>query len=289
MTYRYTAERLDGANIESIKAIVGKRPELFRLKISVETLEAWKNDMLGRKRLPAWVKEADNKNDFEKFIAELQISDVFHSRFRILENSEPTKIEIIEWGLQHIDRLRKSSLDSIEVNRRWIKEWLIPILSILVAVVTVICSSVIQYFGLITQEASQIRTIESTEKLKKYEVSFAQRTAAYSKLMDAVDSVQHEAVTGNVEKVLIDLQRIEAAFHQLRPFLSPNAQREFIDINSEYTKFLSEISKRQNGLPLSNEDTATFSKFKLFFADKVYIETFERSPYVGGPVLWPVR
>ena len=47
-------------------------------------------------------------------IRALTPDDVFRSQFRASKGSEKSPIEIIDWGLQHIERLRKASMESKE-------------------------------------------------------------------------------------------------------------------------------------------------------------------------------
>ena len=42
------------------------------------------------------------------------VDDVFRSQFRTEKDALPSSLEVLSWGLQHIERLRKANLEARE-------------------------------------------------------------------------------------------------------------------------------------------------------------------------------
>jgi t-SNARE complex subunit (syntaxin) len=68
----------------------------------------------------------------------LSADDVFRSQFRTETDAPPSSLDVLSWGLQHIERLRKANLEAREeAIKRW-QLWSVIILSIVNIVVTLL-------------------------------------------------------------------------------------------------------------------------------------------------------
>lgn len=125
MTYKGIQHRLDLPEEVDVRALIKKRPELFRPGANPAYLEAWKAEMLQGKRLPGWIKSIDSEGKREAAIRSLSSNDLFRSQFRARKDAERSQIEIIKWGLDHIDRLRKARTEASAASaKRW-QMWLV--------------------------------------------------------------------------------------------------------------------------------------------------------------------
>jgi hypothetical protein len=117
MTYRGIEYRLNLSENYDVKSIVKERGELFRLEVPEKHLDNRKKEWRAGKNLPAWLRvmEESARNDA---IENLKVGDTFRSQFRIAEEAEPSSTEIITWGLEHIERLRKARLEEQETARK---------------------------------------------------------------------------------------------------------------------------------------------------------------------------
>jgi hypothetical protein len=114
MTYESIRYRL-GLNKEfQLKEMVRKHGELFRRGVPSDRLARWKSDMLINRHSPGWLKEIDNREERNEAINSLTIDDVFRNQFRVEDKAPKVSMEVIDWGLQHIDRLRKAKLEARE-------------------------------------------------------------------------------------------------------------------------------------------------------------------------------
>ncbi len=94
--------------------------------------------MLSGRRIPSWIRDLEDENLRRSAIENLTVNDVFRSQFRTRYNASQSEIEIIDWGLQHIDRLRKASLEASEQTAKSWQMWLVfgvGIVNVIVAIV----------------------------------------------------------------------------------------------------------------------------------------------------------
>jgi hypothetical protein len=139
VTYDGLKHRLSLPSSYDIRSLIAKRGELFRKGVSDDRLQQWKKEMLSGKGVPSWIKVLDSEVDRRKKINEISAHDVFRSQFRTSkENADKSPIEIINWGLQHIDRLRKAKLESKDVSAKQWQVWLVFATAVVGVVVQII-------------------------------------------------------------------------------------------------------------------------------------------------------
>ena len=125
ITYDGLKHRLGLPSGYDIKSLIAKRGELFRKRVSDDRLQQWKNEMLAGKGVPSWIKVLNSEDDRRNAINAITAHDVFRCQFRASKNAEKSPIEVINWGLQHIDRLRKAKLESKDVSAKQWQVWLV--------------------------------------------------------------------------------------------------------------------------------------------------------------------
>lgn len=124
VTYRGIVHRLGLPDNYNVKAIVASRPELFRPGATEVRIEGWKANLRRGKSLPSWLKAIDESKR-SAAIEALGSGDMFRSQFRAQADAERSPIEIIKWGLDHLDRLRKARVDADDASvKRW-QMWLV--------------------------------------------------------------------------------------------------------------------------------------------------------------------
>jgi hypothetical protein len=108
LTYRGITSRLGLPETFDVRGLVLSRSELFRPKVTSARLNEWKRVMLEGKQRPAWMDEIKTEEERKKTIEGLTKDDVFRSQFRAADGAPESDLKIIDWGLNHIERLRKS-------------------------------------------------------------------------------------------------------------------------------------------------------------------------------------
>jgi hypothetical protein len=125
ITYRGLIHRLDLPKNYDVKKLVASRPELFRLGATENRVNEWKSLLLGGKGIPSWLKYIESDEERKAVIENLSPNDVFRSQFRTHSNAERSPIEIISWGLQHLDRLRKAKIEAKDSVAKEKQMWLV--------------------------------------------------------------------------------------------------------------------------------------------------------------------
>lgn len=138
ITFEGIRERLGLEQNYDVKSLVMKHRELFRPGAPSSELEEWQTTMKNGKRLPSWIKNINNEEDRFMAINNLTQKDIFRSQFRGIKGALKSEIEIVTWGLEHIDRLRKSKIAAQDANAKGWQMWLLFAIGIANIVVTIV-------------------------------------------------------------------------------------------------------------------------------------------------------
>ena len=141
ITYRGIISRLQLPSDYDVKGLVRTRGELFRPGVQEWILDEWKSKMRSGRSLPSWIRDAEDSIEREKMINQMTPGDVFRSQFRVLKDSPKADLSVIDWGLQHIERLRKSRLESIDSQQKSVQLWVLigtSVINILLAITNII-------------------------------------------------------------------------------------------------------------------------------------------------------
>jgi hypothetical protein len=139
MTYKGIVFRLDLPKNYNVKRIVNSRGELFRRGVPEYRLRELKKEWIAypRKR-SSWIRVMGDEGKQIEAIQALTTEDVFRSQFRAVIGAQKSPIEIIDWGLQHIERLRKASMDSKDQYAKSKEVRWVLVVSIITAIISVI-------------------------------------------------------------------------------------------------------------------------------------------------------
>ena len=125
ITYEGIRERLGLDASFDIKGLLLKRRELFRPGAPPNELEDWRASMRKGFRLPIWIKLIEDNSKRLSVIDGLCQKDVFRSQFRAIRGSPKSEPSVLNWGLDHIDRIRKSKISSKEASAKSWQMWLV--------------------------------------------------------------------------------------------------------------------------------------------------------------------
>ncbi len=139
MSYKGIQYRLNLPDDFDVKELVHSRGELFRKGLHTDRLDDWKSKLIkNHKNRSSWIRALGSEENQIKTIERLDSNDVFRSQFRAVEGAPKSPIEIIDWGLQHIDRIRKASMETKEQNAKSKEVQLVLIISALNAVISIL-------------------------------------------------------------------------------------------------------------------------------------------------------
>lgn len=137
ITFEGIRERLGLEKSYDLNSVVLKHRELFRPGAPPEELEEWQDSMRDGKRQPTWIKIISDDPKRLTAINSLKQTDVFRSQFRVNKRAPKSQIEIVNWGLEHIDRIRKSRIAARNANAKSWQMWLAVVIGVLNIIATI--------------------------------------------------------------------------------------------------------------------------------------------------------
>lgn len=137
LTYKGIRERLGLSASFDVQGLILKRRELFRPGAPPGELEDWQSSMRKGDRLPNWIKLIKDDSLRLRTIDGLSQMDVFRSQFRPNRDSPKSEVEVLSWGLDHIDRIRKSKVASQEASAKSWQMWLVFLVGVANIVATI--------------------------------------------------------------------------------------------------------------------------------------------------------
>lgn len=141
ITFEGIRERLGLEESFDVRGMVLKRRELFRPGAPPNELEDWQASMRNRRRVPMWVKVIADESKRLAAIEGLSQKDVFRSQFRANRGDPKSPVEILNWGLEHIDRLRKSRIAAREASAKSWQMWLVLAVGVANIIATIVVAN----------------------------------------------------------------------------------------------------------------------------------------------------
>lgn len=221
MLYETVRRRLDLPDNYPLEKIIAKRSELFRKKVPEYRIDSLKKDWikkcdLDEKKIPSFLQKFQTKEERINYLNSISEKDIFRSQFRIENDADRSDIEIIDWGLKHIERLRNNLIEEREKKKRNYKEIWIPIGSLILTMIILISNIYLQ---------RKNQEIQIT--LKKYEISFKPRQEYYASILGTMIIAYTNAHNGMRENLTSNLDNIERTFYYIEPFLSKSQRDSF--------------------------------------------------------------
>jgi hypothetical protein len=116
MTYQGIHLRLEMPEAD-VRALVRKYRELFRPGVPSGPLEEWKTKMRQGQSNPIWLNGKSGA-EREAAIAALGPGDCFRSQFRAQAGASQSSLAVLEWGVCHIERLRRALTEERDFRQR---------------------------------------------------------------------------------------------------------------------------------------------------------------------------
>lgn len=140
MTYEGIRYRLRLDSQVDVRDIIRRRGDLFRLGVPQDRLESWKNELRAGRNVPGWIRDIPDQDQRRQAIEALSVDDVFRSQFRAIDRAPRCSLEIIDWGLQHINRLRVVFAEARESSVKSWQMWLVFAVGVMNIVATVVAA-----------------------------------------------------------------------------------------------------------------------------------------------------
>ena len=216
ITFDGIKHRLGLGDDVNVAELVRAHGELFRFGMPSSQLKAWQEEMLRNEHIPSHIRAIENPEARREAIQRLAVSDGFRSQFRGRGSAERSPIEVISWGLEHIERIRNAEVEKKGQMRSVFKDIWIPLLSAITAIAAIISSAHVQ-------SASMKQQAEST----RYQTTILAKYKAFSELMSKIDLAYNTSTHGEHSEVGQELLEVDRLYTYLRPFVA-EAQRDLI-------------------------------------------------------------
>lgn len=223
ISYRGVRHRLGLPQGYPVEEIVRSRAELFRLRAPSSQLSAYKEKLRSENKGPTWLQAAKTPEERLREIDALQPSDYFRSQFRTEPDAPRSTLEVLKWGLEHIERLRTVHESRRQERRQWITGILVPLLSVGLAFGTL---GFTVYFNQ--------RSMNQQTALKRYEVTFKPKQEAYAQFTRQAYGSYRAAADADRAETLLRLGELETTLHALEPFVDASARRELWHLYNEF-------------------------------------------------------
>jgi hypothetical protein len=245
ITYEGLKYRLNPPSHIDLKKLIHSRVELFRRRVPEHRLNEWKTEKLRGEKLPSFLCALDADERKVK-INSIKVDDVFRNQLRAEVGSERTSLEILSWGLQHIDNMRKSRAEKREGKLKKWTSMVLPLSSLILALLSVGVTGYFQY----KNNQTQAENIKSQEKLKYYEGDLKPKQESYSLLMTSLIEAQKVVNAGKKTELEPALFEVKKYIYRALPYLINNRQQVW----EEYTKIedlcIKAISKKDGDPPM---------------------------------------
>jgi hypothetical protein len=191
----------------------------------------------------------------------------FEINFELGEIHRDATCRVIDWGLQHIERLRKADSDAREEKvRRW-TTIVIPALSLLIALLSIGATTYMQYETLQTQSVNSI-----------YQVTIQPKQANYASLMSSLFSAFEAAIAPDPARMYTYIDEVEKSIYAVEPFLDERHREELWEEFQSFQSFCAALVQSEAGQHSADKNAADqdFVAFRSTFRQLLYRSLFER-------------
>lgn len=237
IAYESLVYRYDFQTIDEAKNLVKTFKEMFLPGIITSELESIKAQFQTENAkddkvndLPAWLINKGDAATREPIIQALDKDSFFSSQVRFSDTIPPSSVEVLKWGIEHIERFRKEKKEKQEKRKKDIKEMWLPVASVVLSLFAVSIAGLVPYWTAGKQEKLQADLINSQkelqkahidhEKILKYsELQVSSKQAGYSIFMKYLDDSYNNAAKNDSEALMNSLYQAELAYYDLEQFL----------------------------------------------------------------------
>jgi hypothetical protein len=165
----------------------------------------------------------------------------------------------------------------VKLDSEVVKNALIPVMSLLVALLGVISPHYLQLKNMETNIVLKKDDNEKEIRLKKYEVSFREKQKSYADLMQKIEEDYYKAgdihESSRMEKCMERHNQIVFFYYSIEPFISLDKReitRKLLDkILLNHLEMCS-VDNNSNLIPYSLEENKMFSEFKRIILEEVF-------------------
>jgi hypothetical protein len=265
ITYRGINYRLGLQDDYDVRSLVRSRGEMFRRGVSLRRLQAWKQAMRTGKHQPSWIRHIEDVALRDQAIGALTSDDVFRNQFRSEESAPPCVIEIVDWGLKHIDRIRTANLNVHEERVKRLSGIWVPLLSTIVAITAILVGAKEQMQNAVTQA-----------QLTRFQVTFKTKQEGYALFMRAVAQAYAHARSADGKGLNDSLDILRSSYFSLEPFLNSGERQAVWDQYEQFAASCNLLSKEPPNSPKRDGFDKSYFTYEDSFREQLFRALFER-------------
>ncbi len=202
------------------RRLVRSRPELFRPSAPPAWLDAWKQNLGGPGTSPGWYLAIPPESRAAT-LAGIRGADAFCNQFRAEQDSPRCSLDVMRWGVEHLERLRDRAAESRRQRRELWTHWIAPGVTLLAALLVIVGSFALRPWP---GPAGAPAAAASAEQPA---LSLAHRDptlAAYAAFMIALDSIREAALGNDIDAFRKARAEADEKFYLVEAFLRPDAR-----------------------------------------------------------------
>jgi len=266
VTYRGINYRLGLKDDYDVKALVGCRGEMFRKGVSARRLRDWKQAMHTGKNLPSWIRIMEDVVLRGQAINDLSSEDVFRNQFRAEENAPACPIEILDWGLKHLDRIRTANLTARDERLKRMSAIWVPLLSTAVAMSAIFAGAMAQRENAVTQA-----------QLTRFQVVFRPKQEGYAQFMKTLAETYHNARTGDAKALADSLSVLRSSYFGLEPFLNKEERSDILDQLDQFSASCNMLAREPANSPKREGFEKSYFTYEELFRRRLFEALFLRA------------
>lgn len=263
ITFKSVIERVGYENENEVLNVILKYRELFRHKAQTSQLDKLKNQWRSQQNtdiLPTWLQNKTTE-DKERLIDEVSRDTVFRSILRTNYSAPKSSQGSIDWGLRHIDSLRK--IESDKTDKRFRNYHLVlTTVSLAVTLATI-------YIGYKNNKEN----LQFQWRMKYYETTLKPKQENYTQFMSAMYDAYEGAIVKDGEQMLSKQKEMQRSYSMLEVFLDSSGLVNDARATSLFASLCDTVYKTRE----SDHFSKQFVDLRLYFRNRLYGQLFGNS------------
>ncbi|HYW10640.1 MAG TPA: hypothetical protein VE871_01755 [Longimicrobium sp.] len=262
ISYRGIRHRLSLPASYPVEEIVRDRAELFRLRAPQSQLAAYKEFLRSGQIGPSWLSVVKSREEKLQVIDDLEPEDFFRGQFRTEADAPRSSLEILKWGLEHIERLRAKDVQKGEDRHKRVTAIWIPAGSLMATILALIVSSCMQWDA-----------ADRNADLQVFETTYQPRQEGYATSMRTMWNTFQAASSSDQARTDSSLVALETTLFELEPVMSQGTREAVWKEYRTFEAFCRQIAK---GPAQARATTlAQFTAHRRAMAELLHMGLFE--------------
>lgn len=260
LTYKGIVDRLEIQESE-VHGLLHKHRELFRLGAQLAHIEELRSKYrnAAEDKLPRWLRVM-SQTDRSKALDSLNETNVFRSQFRTVARAERSPLNITEWGLNHIENLRKVRSEG--------KEWWLKIVQVGLTFFSLIVALLTVYISY----KNSMENLENQREIKYFETTLMPKQENYAQFMSGMYDAYEAAIAHDGETMITKVKQMNSAYLVLEAYLNSQGFAGDAKTMSKFSFFCDSLYRGYK--PSDSTAARKFNSYRLYYRNRFYNDLF---------------